>query len=139
MPSITGIFPYCESPSLKEKKMILAHGGKKEAIQMTKNKNIQNDVTERETSAENPKPVRPKTAAKPKPAQKQKPLVGVVTDCFRLNIRKKPDLSSEVIAEAAALAELAIDPMKSDDTWLSVSIDNGVKGYCMKKYVAIKK
>ena len=63
---------------------------------------------------------------------------GVVTNCFKLNIRKKANLSSEVVSVVDLLTELKIDESKSTKEWLFVTDEKGNAGYCMKQYVAIR-
>lgn len=66
------------------------------------------------------------------------PVVGVVTDCFKLNIRKRPNIDSEVICVVPAFSELTITMDKSTSKWFKVCTETGETGYCMKKYVAVK-
>lgn len=65
------------------------------------------------------------------------PTTGVVTGCSKLNIRKKANISSDVVAVANAGSELTIDTDKSTGEWYKVTDNNGTIGYCMKKYVKI--
>lgn len=66
-------------------------------------------------------------------------IVGVVTDCLKLNIRKEPNKDSEVIAVASSLDELRIDSVTSTDDWYAVCTVSGIEGFCMKKFVAVVK
>lgn len=66
-------------------------------------------------------------------------LTGVVTDCFRLNIRKAPDKNADVATVTDLLTQLQVDEKKSTDDWYYVIDSNGNFGYCMKKYIAIKR
>lgn len=66
-------------------------------------------------------------------------IVGVVTDCLKLNIRKEPNKDSEVIAVASSLDELWIDSVTSTDDWYAVCTVSGIEGFCMKKFVAVVK
>lgn len=65
-------------------------------------------------------------------------VVGVVTDCASLNIRKEPSLDAPVVCEVPALSNLMIDFNKSSDGWVCVCTEAGIEGFCMKKYVAVK-
>lgn len=69
--------------------------------------------------------------------EKQLP-VGIIKDCFRLNVRKNPDKNAEVVFVAEVLTPLKIDESKSTNDWYYVIGDNGKSGYCMKQYVTIK-
>lgn len=63
--------------------------------------------------------------------------VGVVTNCSRLNVRKKPDVKSDVVLIINEKSTVYIDHDKSDDDWYYVSV-RGAHGYCMKKYISIE-
>ena len=65
-------------------------------------------------------------------------LTGVVTDCFRLNIRKEPDKSADIVTVVDILTQLKVDEKRSTDNWYHVLDSNGNSGYCMKQYVSIK-
>lgn len=69
---------------------------------------------------------------------KPEPIVGLVSGCGKLNIRKEPNLFSEVVCEAVLKSELVIDLDKSTDEWYSVCAPAGIEGFCMKKFVEIK-
>lgn len=64
-------------------------------------------------------------------------IVGVVTNCLKLNIRKEPNKDSEAIAVASYLDELRIDSVTSTDDWYAVCTVSGIEGFCMKKFVAV--
>lgn len=66
------------------------------------------------------------------------PTFGVVTNCMMLYIRSKPNKDAEVVCSVKALTELMIDLNNSTDEWFKVYNVEGVEGFCMKKYVAIK-
>lgn len=65
-------------------------------------------------------------------------IIGVVTDCLRLNIRKEPNKDSDVVVIVACLDELKIDPDASTDDWYAVCTVTGIEGFCMKKFVAVR-
>lgn len=62
---------------------------------------------------------------------------GKVIDCTRLNVRRRPNKDSEVncIIDVDSIVE--INENKSNDEWYRVTTDNGVYGYCMKKYISL--
>lgn len=68
----------------------------------------------------------------------QPPVLGVVARCGKLNVRKAPDLSAEILCEALLKSELTIDLDKSTDEWYSVCTSAGIEGFCMKKFVDLK-
>ena len=65
-------------------------------------------------------------------------IIGVVTDCLKLNIRKEPDKDSDVVVIVTCLDELKIDLNNSTDDWYAVCTVAGIEGFCMKKFVAVK-
>lgn len=62
---------------------------------------------------------------------------GTVIDCTRLNVRKRPNKDSEVNCVIDADSIVEINENKSNDEWYRVTTDNGVYGYCMKKYISL--
>lgn len=65
-------------------------------------------------------------------------VIGVVTDCLKLNIRKEPNKDSEVAAIVSCLDEVKIDLKASTDEWYAVCTVAGIEGFCMKKYIAVR-
>lgn len=65
-------------------------------------------------------------------------IIGIVTDCLKLNIRKEPDKDSEVVVVVTCLDELKIDPDASTNDWYAVCTAAGMEGFCMKKFVAVR-
>lgn len=65
-------------------------------------------------------------------------VIGVVTDCLKLNIRKEPDKDSDVVVVVTCLDELKIDFDASTDDWYAVCTVTGIEGFCMKKFVAVR-
>lgn len=65
-------------------------------------------------------------------------LIGMVSGCKLLNIRKKPTVESEAVAVVSVDTLLMIDPSKSKKEWYKVYTEAGVEGFCMKKFVTIK-
>lgn len=63
---------------------------------------------------------------------------GMVTDCAKLNVRKQPSLKADVLCEIAVRAKVIINPAKSTKEWYCVRTEQGVVGYCMKKYIKVK-
>lgn len=63
---------------------------------------------------------------------------GVVTDCLKLNVRKKPSADAEILVIIDALSEVMVDVDASTNDFYKVAVD-GVEGFCMKKYIALRK
>lgn len=66
-------------------------------------------------------------------------MIGVATDCLKLNIREKPSKDSRVVTVVTCLDELEIDMGDSNDDWYAVCTATGIEGFCMKKFVAVRK
>ena len=69
---------------------------------------------------------------------KTEKVIGVVTDCLKLNIRQRPYKDSEVVAIAVCLDELSIDIEASTNDWYAVCTVADIEGFCMKKFVAVR-
>lgn len=65
-------------------------------------------------------------------------VIGVVTDCLKLNIHEKPTKDSRVVTVVTCLDELEIDMSDSNDDWYAVCTATGIEGFCMKKFVAVR-
>lgn len=88
------------------------------------NREIKNDDTQTTPVVQTPTPV--------------EPIDGTVSGCLRLNVRKEPSLTGEVVCEVSVGTTLMIDSDKSTEEWFKVYTETGVEGYCMKKFVTIK-
>ena len=60
---------------------------------------------------------------------------GVVAKCAKLNVRSKPSTDGDVVTVINAGDKVSIDVDKSTDEWLKIRTADGVKGFCMKKFV----
>lgn len=64
---------------------------------------------------------------------------GVVTDCLRLNIRKTSSPDGEVLAIIDLLSEVLVDLEASTDEFYKVFTAAGIEGFCMKKYIVLRR
>lgn len=64
---------------------------------------------------------------------------GVVTECVRLNVRKTPSADGEIAAIIDCLTSVTVDLESSTDEFYKISADNGIEGFCMKKYIALRR
>ena len=64
--------------------------------------------------------------------------VGVVTDCLKLNVRKEPSDDGEVLDIIDALSEVKVDIDASTKDFFKVNAA-GVEGFCMRKYIALRR
>lgn len=72
-------------------------------------------------------------------AEEKATVIGVVTDCLKLNLREKADPDADVVAVIDALTEVVIDMEASTDSFYKVCTAAGIEGFCMRKYIAIRK
>lgn len=68
----------------------------------------------------------------------QKPVVGIVEDCIKLNLRKEASLEADVLTEVLSGSTLLINEEESTDEFYKVCTASGLEGYCMKTFVNIK-
>ena len=64
---------------------------------------------------------------------------GIVTDCLYLNVRKQPDIHSDVAVVIDALTQVCVDLDASTEDFYKVTTSDGVEGFCMRKYIALSK
>lgn len=62
-----------------------------------------------------------------------------VTECEKLNIRKGPNTNFNVVGVVNKGDILIADLDWSDDNWLSVITEDGLKGFCMAKFVTLER
>lgn len=66
-------------------------------------------------------------------------VIGVVTNCLRLNVRKQPDGNADVIDVIDMLTEVSVDMENSTDTFYKICLAAGIEGYCAKEFIAIRR
>lgn len=86
-----------------------------------------------ETPVEAEVTVEPEVAAETKTAAVAK---GVVANCAKLNVRAKASVKADAVAILNAGDEVSIDVDKSTEEWFKIRTVDGVKGYCMRKFVS---
>lgn len=64
---------------------------------------------------------------------------GVVTDCQRLNVRKAPSADAEILTVIDAFSNVMVDMDTSSDEFYKVCTEIGVEGFCMKKYITLRR
>ena len=67
------------------------------------------------------------------------PVVGIVSGCRLLNIRLLPDLEAPILCFVRCESDVVVDLQESSSEWLKVRTVGGVEGYCMARYVYIKR
>ena len=66
-----------------------------------------------------------------------KPVHGRVVNCARLNVRKEPNIKSEIVAVIDAETDVEIIEVASTEEFYRVKTSDGVEGFCMKDYVTV--
>lgn len=64
--------------------------------------------------------------------------IGVVVNCIKLNVRKEPDKTSNIIQIIDALTEVRVITKDSTYNFYKVILPSGIEGYCMKKFIELK-
>lgn len=71
--------------------------------------------------------------------ESDKPFIGVVTDCVKLNVRETPDPNGRILTVITALSTVTVDLEASTDTFCKVRTEGNVEGYCMKQYIHLRR
>lgn len=66
-------------------------------------------------------------------------VTGVVTDCTKLNVRAEPNPNADVVAVISMLTEVVVDTDASTSGFYKICTAAGIEGFCMRKYIAIRK
>lgn len=73
--------------------------------------------------------------------EEKKDVIGVVTGCTKLNVRKAPKIGSDVVTIIDKDTNVVIvDIEKASGEWYKVKIDNGTSGfngYCKKEFIKL--
>ena len=97
---------------------------KEENVETKIDKNLVEDIT--------PDSVTP-TEETANAKTKQKALVA---NCKKLNVRKKPDMNSDVLEIIVENDEVEIEELNDSDFY-KVITSSGVSGFCVKKYISV--
>lgn len=73
----------------------------------------------------------------PTPEIAPEPVVGHVSDCMRLNVRKEPESTATVVGILNVDDEVKIDIDNSTDSFYKIS-SSKAEGYCMKQFITIE-
>lgn len=69
---------------------------------------------------------------------KKKVVTGVVHNCSALNVRKTPVVGNNIVGTITSGRTVEINETKSSDEFYRIKSQDGVLGYCMKKYIKIQ-
>lgn len=65
-------------------------------------------------------------------------VIGVVTNCVKLNVREKPRADAVVVCEVNCQTELMIDETESTEEFFKVFTSAGMEGFCMNKFITVQ-
>ena len=68
----------------------------------------------------------------------REPRTGVVVDCVKLNVRKRPSYDAAIVTEIPAGIKVQIIDEESTKDFYHVCTATGIEGFCMKKFIEIK-
>lgn len=66
------------------------------------------------------------------------PVIGEVSGCKKLNIRKEPDGEAQVLDVVSSGSEVMIDESESTDEFYKIYTESGTEGFCMKQYITVQ-
>lgn len=69
----------------------------------------------------------------------KKVFIGKIRDCDKLNVRVEPNVKSKVLCKLDSDSEVLVEKSKSTEEFYKITTSSGVDGYCMKKYLSVKK
>ena len=69
----------------------------------------------------------------------KKTVRGVVVGCYNLNVRTGPRKDFDVICEIPSESEVEIDESESFADFYKICTASGVEGFCMKKFIEVRK
>lgn len=64
-------------------------------------------------------------------------ILGVVTECARLNVRKEPSTDADVVTTILLGTEVMVDVYESTEEFYKICTGAGIEGYCMKKFINV--
>ena len=64
--------------------------------------------------------------------------LGIVINCNNLNIRKHPDLNSDIICAIKRSTEVMIDDNESTEDFYKICTVSGIEGFCIKQYIEVR-
>lgn len=65
-------------------------------------------------------------------------VIGAVTNCSRLNVRAKPDITASVVCVIPKASEVTINEAESTKDFYKVCTAAGAEGFCVKEFIELK-
>ena len=71
-------------------------------------------------------------------AKKAAEVFGKIIDCKKLRVRSEGNSNAEVICDIAEGTLVMVDEEESTNEFYKVCTENGIEGFCMKKYITLE-
>lgn len=68
----------------------------------------------------------------------EEPVMAVVTNCRKLNVREEPNADATVIDKIDDNSEVMVDMTESTGEFYKIHTASGLEGFCMRKYIKIQ-
>lgn len=68
----------------------------------------------------------------------KKPVHGIVANCKKLNVRKKPNAKAEVVTIIDTDTKVSIALDESTEEYYKVTLKGGAYGFCKKEFIKTK-
>lgn len=65
-------------------------------------------------------------------------VIGIVVGCGRLRVREDPFNDAEVLTEIPVGTTVIVNTSEYDEDFFKVTLECGMEGYCMKKFIEIE-
>jgi len=69
--------------------------------------------------------------------ESSKKILGVVSNCSSLNVRKQPSVKADILFTIKLGTEVNIDMEGSTSKFYKIIFDNDIEGFCMKDFIEV--
>lgn len=70
-------------------------------------------------------------------ATRKDPVIGLVSNCANLRVRKEPNDKAEVLGTIPVNTEVMVDEDKSVGDFYKVYTESGLEGFCMRQFITV--
>lgn len=67
----------------------------------------------------------------------KKSVIGLVSNCANLRVRKEPDDKAEVLGVIPVDTEVVIEEDEPTSEFYKILTDSGLEGFCMKQFITV--
>lgn len=68
---------------------------------------------------------------------KKEPVIGLVSNCANLRVRKEPNDKAEVLGVIPVDTEVMIEEDELTSEFYKILTDSGLEGFCMKQFITV--